>query len=167
MAKDKSTKYITIQDAAEMADKSVQTIRRALKANKIKCRKKKTPQGFNYLIDRQSVVDFYSITDKKEEAKSTEKLEKLEKELTEKVKEQTADSTQRDLMITKSEFEAFNDKVSEFNKTISLLAEQMRDDKENFFRLIKTFQDRIVVLENHVRMIETPSQKKGWFNFWK
>lgn len=46
---------ITIQDAAELSNKSVQTIRRAIKAGKIKYRRRKTPQGFNYLINKESV----------------------------------------------------------------------------------------------------------------
>ncbi len=66
MAKD----TLTIQEAADLSKKSVQTIRRAIKAKKIKKRKHKTPQGFNYLVDKASLFEIYNmvVTEKKAEA---------------------------------------------------------------------------------------------------
>jgi len=45
------------------------------------------------------------------------------------------------------------------------LISQHEKDKENLFRLIKSFQDRMIVLENQVKMLESP--KKRWYQFWK
>ena len=53
--------YITIQEAAELSGKSIQTIRRAIKAKKLSSRKKKTPQGFNYSINKESIIKSYKL----------------------------------------------------------------------------------------------------------
>ncbi|MFA5948478.1 MAG: hypothetical protein WC806_05975, partial [Candidatus Gracilibacteria bacterium] len=65
-------KLISIQEASDISNKSIQTIRRAIKAKKIIYRRKKTPQGFNYLIDFDSLIDLYRL--KISKADSTENL---------------------------------------------------------------------------------------------
>jgi hypothetical protein len=49
--------YITIQEASELANKSIQTIRRSLKSKKLKYKRQDTPQGFNYLIQTLVLTD--------------------------------------------------------------------------------------------------------------
>ncbi|MBI2634149.1 hypothetical protein HYW82_00575, partial [Candidatus Peregrinibacteria bacterium] len=52
---------VTIQEAADLSGKSLQTIRRAIKAKKLKARKSATPQGFSYSIDFNSLCALYKI----------------------------------------------------------------------------------------------------------
>lgn len=47
---------LTINEAADFLGKSTQTIRRLVKQRKIKYRRKRTPQGFNYFIEKNSLV---------------------------------------------------------------------------------------------------------------
>ena len=53
--------FISIKDASEISGKSIQTIRRMIKSKKIKFKKEKTPQGFNYLVDLEDMITFYNI----------------------------------------------------------------------------------------------------------
>lgn len=55
------TQYISIQDATALSQKSAQTIRRLIKINKIKCKKQRTPQGFNYLIEKKSFEKYFGV----------------------------------------------------------------------------------------------------------
>lgn len=43
--------FVSIQEAAGVMGKSVQTIRRLIKKGEIKAKRVKTPQGFNYIIE--------------------------------------------------------------------------------------------------------------------
>ena len=142
--------FLTIQEAAELSSKSVQTIRRAIRSKKIKSRKKKTPQGYNYMIDKDSLVSVYDLKKANaevvsEKKKSSAKISKNAKKIAKQY------LTQDDLGI--------------FKETVQSLIDQNEKDKENFFRLIKTFQDRVVVLENQVKLLAQP--KKKWYQIWK
>ena len=142
--------FLTIQEASELSNKSVQTIRRAIKAKKIKARKKKTPQGYNYMIDKDTLITTYglkAIFDKqvKEKKKGKEKISKTPRKIAKQY--------------------LTHDDLGVFKDTVQSLIDQHEKDKENFFRLVKTFQDRMVVLENQVKLLETPQKK--WFQFWK
>lgn len=155
-------RIISINDAAELSNKSVQTIRRMIKSKKIKFKRRRTPQGFNYLIERDSVVQFFGLKDP-EFDEANKDFQKLETELqnkTEKIEQE-----KRDMVISK-ELALFEDKIDAFNMTIQKLIDQNQQDKENFFHLIKTFQNRIGVLENNVRVLET-TRTRSWFTFWK
>ena len=57
------------------------------------------------------------------------------------------------------------DDLGMFKDTVQKLIDQHEKDKENFFRLIKTFQDKVVVLENQVKLLAEP--KKKWYQIWK
>lgn len=142
--------FLTIQEAAELTQKSVQTIRRAIQSKKVKSRKKKTPQGYNYMIDKDSLVGTYELKKANAEVVAEKKVsgEKISKS-TKKIARQYL--THDDLGI--------------FKETVHSLIEQNEKDKENFFRLVKTFQDRVVVLENQVKLLAQP--KKKWFQLWK
>ncbi|MBN1494977.1 hypothetical protein JW911_04555 [Candidatus Peregrinibacteria bacterium] len=146
--------FLTIHEAALLSSKSVQTIRRAIKGKKIKARKSKTPQGYNYMVDRQSLISIYNL---KEEqiAKNQENTQ---------VKDETKNETAKQQKKLAKNF-VTSDDLNIFKDTMQKLIDQHEKDKENLFRLIKTFQDRMVVLENQVKMLEAP--KKKWFRFWR
>lgn len=56
-----ATQYISIQEAVSLTTKSAQTIRRLLKTNKIKSKRQRTPQGFSYLVDKESLGRFFDM----------------------------------------------------------------------------------------------------------
>lgn len=54
------SQFINLNEAATLINKSTQTLRRLIKSNKIKYRRKKTPQGFIYFIDISSLKELFS-----------------------------------------------------------------------------------------------------------
>lgn len=145
--------YLTIQEASKMADKSIQTLRRAIKSKKVKSRRRKTPQGFNYMIEKDSIIDAYDlkkIFDKQMKAKKT-KSKKLA-------------TAPRNAGNESANYITTND-LGLFKETVKDIIKEHSKDKENFFRLIKNFQDRLVVLESQVKLLEKPSKK--WYQLWK
>lgn len=140
-----SATLITIQEAAEISGKSVQTIRRAIKAKKLKARKKKTPQGYNYGVDKESLIKQYKIRLTTQE-KSKTGIKKKKNALAEEVP-------------------SFRD-IRRIQSDIEDLMEEQRKTKENFMRFMKTFQERFVLLENQLKLLEEPKDKK-WYQFWK
>lgn len=142
--------FLTIQEAADLSKKSIQTIRRAVKSKKIKSRKKKTPQGYNYMVDKDSLVSTYDLKhifdeQMQERKKSAEKISETPRKLAKQY------LTHDDLGI--------------FKETVQNLIDQHEKDKENFFRLVQTFQDKMVALENQVKLLESP--RKKWYQIWK
>jgi predicted HTH domain antitoxin len=142
--------FLTIQEAAQLAGKSVQTIRRAVKSKKIKSRKKKTPQGYNYMIDKDSLIKVYDLKDifdeqMKEKKKSRDKISKTPRKIA-------------------KQYLTYDD-LNLFKETVQKLIDQHEKDKENFFRLVQSFQEKIVILENQVKLLEKPQKK--WYQFWK
>ncbi|MCD6109990.1 helix-turn-helix domain-containing protein [bacterium] len=142
--------FLTIQESADLTKKSVQTIRRAIRSKKIKSRKKKTPQGYNYMLDKDSLIKTYG-------------LEKANDEVVAEKKKSGAKISKNAKKIAKQYLT--RDDLGIFKETVQNLIEQNEKDKENFFRLIKTFQDRVVVLENQVKLLAQP--KKKWYQIWK
>lgn len=69
---------ITITEAADLIDKSIQTIRRLIKGGKVKYRRKKTPQGFNYMIDKASLMEVFDMAPQQEQPSSFQKPEMQE-----------------------------------------------------------------------------------------
>lgn len=140
---------LTINDAAKLSDKSIQTIRRMIKQKKIQVKKQKTPQGFNYLITKDSLLTF---------------MEKARQMTTQQ--EPTIQAYTREHQPITQDFTIqFKAEIDEFNSTIQRLIEQNSKDKENFFRLIGTFQDRVSILENQIKLLEAPAP--SWWKFWK
>ena len=140
-----SETYITIQESAELTGKSIQTIRRAIKAKKLTYKRKKTPQGFHYMISRESVIEVYKLRIPKTERKQGS-VKKTGKEVTQEF------ATIDDLKKIQADLEAVlkeNDKA-----------------KESFMRFMKTFQEKFIVMENQLKLLEEPSKKK-WYHFWK
>ena len=153
--------FLTIQEAAMLSNKSIQTIRRAIKGKKLKARKSKTPQGYNYMVDRQSLVSIYDLKniDESKLNKETPENENETKD-TDELKTEVA-KTQKKL----SKQFITSEELGLFKETMQKLIDQHEKDKENLFRLIKSFQDRMIVLENQVKMLEAP--KKKWYEIWK
>lgn len=138
----------TIQEAAEAANKSVQTIRRALKTRKLVGKKQKTPQGFNYLIGQETLFSFYNMERPHATVKDTANLASAE---------QTS-------LVTEY---ATKDEVTEQKKVLTRLVDENRKDKETFMRFVKVFQERFTSLESQVKLLEEPGKKKRWYEFWK
>ncbi|MCC6643904.1 hypothetical protein IT411_04085 [Candidatus Peregrinibacteria bacterium] len=136
----------SIQEAADVVGKSVQTIRRALKSKKIHAKKQKTPQGFNYLIEEGALFALY----------------KMDREHG-SVKKGLAEAEQTSLV---TEY-ASKDDVMDQKRTLDRLVDENRKDKETFMRFVKVFQERFTALENQVKLLEEPGKKKRWFQFWK
>lgn len=152
-----SKEYISIQDAADLSNKSVQTIRRAIKAKKIKVRKQKTPQGFNYMVNMTTLCEAFSIKQRgaaPEEA-VTKKIEETREETRNDFDAQVKSKT---MSVEVDDFKAF---VS----TMETLISQHNDERQNFLRLINTMQEKIFVLENQLNLLKAPQKK--WFSFWK
>ena len=151
---------ITILEAAEISEKSIQTIRRMIKQHKIKVKRQKTPQGFNYVIVKDSLMNYIKLTSQTDTQNNT-------------VDESTAETTTQRLpndyrehrSIGEDFKDEFRSELGQLNTTIQKLIEQNDRDKGNFFQLIKTFQDRVYVLEDQIKMLEGP--KQTWWQFWK
>jgi len=156
--------FLTIQEAAMISGKSIQTIRRAIKSKKIKARKSKTPQGYNYMVDRQSLVSLYEIKNA-DEAKFNNRQSSAEKQSAEKNESTELRNEVSKAQKKASKSAASTEELNLFKETMQKLISQHEKDKENLFRLIKSFQDRMIVLENQVKMLESP--KKRWYQFWK
>jgi hypothetical protein len=56
--------------------------------------------------------------------------------------------------------------ADKFAETIQKLVDQHSKDKDNFFQLIKTFQDRVLTLEGHIKLLESPQNQKRWWHLW-
>lgn len=143
-------KYISIQDASDLSKKSIQTIRRAIKAKKLKIKKQKTPQGFNYLINYELFCQFYGI---KNENTAKEAIKK-ETNLTNPKKEKNSDG----IYVSTEDFK-------NLTATLEKMVAQHSDERQNFIRLVDTLQEKIFVLENQLNLLKTPSKK--WYQFWQ
>lgn len=143
----------TINEAATFSGKSIQTIRRMIKQKKVTVKRKKTPQGFNYLITKDSLLE--SIN------RASQPPTQAEPIIQESSREHRpiTDTFSADLE------QVFRREIGQFNTTIQKLVEQNQKDKEGFFQLIKTFQDRVVVLEDQIKQLEAP--ESSWWQFWK
>ena len=152
-----STCYITIKNASEISGKSIQTIRRLVKAKKVKFKRDKTPQGFNYLIDETSFKEYYNIA--REHAKVEKKEVKAKAVEVEAEADQPKETTKA--LAGKVEFEA----AVEFNETLRHMIKQHSTEKESLFKLIDSFQGKVIALENRLK-IETEKQNKPWYKIW-
>jgi hypothetical protein len=141
--------FISIQEAADLSRKSVQTIRRAIKAKKIKFKRRKTPQGFNYWISRTSIIEVYKI----KEAIPTPKAPKAVKESI-----KTPKASGKTITINTEDFQSFA-------QTMEKLISQHSEERQSFLQLVNTLQDRIFVLENQLNLLKAP--QKSWYQFWK
>jgi mRNA-degrading endonuclease YafQ of YafQ-DinJ toxin-antitoxin module len=54
--------------------------------------------------------------------------------------------------------------VQEFNQTLQVLIKQHSKEKENLFKLIEAFQNKVVTLETKLK--STEEKGKSWYRFW-
>lgn len=148
------TKFISIQEASNLSQKSIQTIRRAIKSKKLKVRKMKTPQGFNYLIDKGSLCGFYGLGNVETPSSTDVKKESIPDFDTEK---SASKSTGRNLISA--------DDFRNFTKVLDKMVNQHSEERQNFMRLVNTLQEKIFVLENQMNLLKTPARK--WYQVWK
>lgn len=153
-----ANEFISIQEAAELCNKSIQTIRRAIKSKKLKAKRKKTPQGFNYLINRASLSDAYGITFESVEKKVKERTVQAKAKKTKVVKAPKAPAKAETKTIDADDFKSF---TVALEKMIS----QHGDERQNFLRLINTLQEKVFVLENQLNLLKAP--QKSWYQVWK
>lgn len=152
-----SKDYISIQDAAELSRKSIQTIRRAIKSKKLLVKRQKTPQGFNYLIEKSSLNSFYNLGLKIEQdsnAKTSEVNDNVEENIV----------TKKEVKSKKLSVEA--DEFKSFCRNLETLLSQHSEERQNFLRLINTLQEKVFVLENQLNLLKSPVQRK-WYQLWK
>lgn len=135
--------FVTIQEASDLSGKSLQTIRRAIKGSKLSTKRKRTPQGFNYMISRDSLFKAYKIQSTlfDREKGGLDRQAKIEPEY------------------------ATIDQLKKLENNIESILGDNKKEKESFMRFMKAFQERFMVLENQIKLIEQP--KKKWFHFWK
>lgn len=56
-----TNQMLSLQEAAFIARKSSQTIRRLIKTNKLNFRRRRTPQGFIYFVEKTSLMDYFDL----------------------------------------------------------------------------------------------------------
>ncbi len=175
---------ITIIQAAQISGKSIQTMRRMIKQKKLRVKKQKTPQGFNYLIVKTSLDELMNDAHSKAffndypstpvtqqqnpinqqtQERSAPIITQAEQATTYEMP--TQETTREHRSINQELIDEFRGEVGKFNTTIQKMIEQSQSDKQNFFDLIKTFQDRVIVLENQIKQLEAP--KPSWWKVWK
>ena len=150
---------LTIQEVSAITGKSLQTIRRAIRAKKVQATRKKTPQGFNYLITQKSVAAFYKVNLK------GYNRERVPGSVTLEPSSDVKKNMQQKSLSTADAFATLND-LKTLEHEVANLLEEYKKEKESFVRFMRSFQEKFVVLENQLKLLEEP-KKKSWFAFWK
>lgn len=152
---------VTLQEAAKLAKKSVQTIRRAIKTKKVIAQKQRTPQGFNYIIDKESLLNAFILNAAEENNLDSG----MEIANVQELAEQRAliESTNNALESVEKQYTELKDLFQSFSTTMQSMIEHSNQERENYMRLMKTFQDRVVMLEDSIRFLKD----KRWYQFWK
>lgn len=176
--------HITLLETAKILGKSLQTVRRLVKSKRLQSIKEDTPQGFIYRVNADELKNLLNelstdqptiqstiqppIQNSTLDRRNSEQ-EKVYRRRKSRHNAQKGDFGNRKKNIRHrtrewnlSEF--FEKEIGKLNAVIERLVEQTKNDKENFFGIIKTFQDRVIVLENHIKFLEAP--KKKWWRFW-
>jgi len=154
---------ITITDAASLSGKSIQTIRRAIKAKKIKVKKQKTPQGFNYLIVKDTLLECYQIGEKQELREIP--IEKHTDETIANLDIQETIPSESVSLVDQEAIERTERSVQILDEKVNEVVLRYSHEREQVTQVMKDFKDRVLILENQVRMLQAP--KKAWFQFWK
>lgn len=149
--------FITIQDAAALTQKSVQTIRRAIKSKKLKVKREKTPQGFNYLVNQDALFKLYKV--KAAGTNAGQKDSSTNQTTSRPTKQKNKQTEEMSLYIRKEE-------MVEFHKTLQQITHDHTQERQNYLRLVQALQEKIVALENQFKLLQEAG-KKRWFHFWK
>lgn len=166
------SQYLNLKDAALLSGKSAQTIRRLIKGNTVRYRKYKTPQGFSYLVEKTSLTNHYKLNDEPpvEVEEEGELVEEFDPEEETPVVEEVKYAQERPQASRPFHGASPNnngpsrDASGDFQTVVSQLVQQHREDKKRLFELLEIFQNRILVLEDQIKQLEAPKQKKR--RFW-
>jgi len=214
-----ANQLLSIQEAADLSNKSVQTIRRLIKGGKVKYRRKRTSQGFNYQIDKASLLeelgaeklvaepvnepvavkpepikyeapvrepqpigvprsetvintDFSHAKSVREhvyqkpayQVDSEPQIYILDSQTEEILTSQQVDSTPVETP-TQTQTESTNQTAVGIGSAIvEKLLDQHREDKEKLYQLLEIFQNRVVSLEEQIKLLQAP--KKKWWQMW-
>ncbi|MFA5948525.1 MAG: hypothetical protein WC806_06215, partial [Candidatus Gracilibacteria bacterium] len=108
----------------------------------------RTPQGFNYLIDFDSLIDLYRL--KISKADSTENL---------------ATTSENQPAKENAGMDVSNEDFKSFTKLLEKMVSQHNDERQNMLRLVSTLQEKIFALENQLALLQAPAKK--WYQLWK
>lgn len=195
-----SETLITITDAATLSGKSIQTIRRAIKAKKIRVKKQKTPQGFNYLIVKDTLLTCYQVRESSPfreipiEPRFAERNEQDGMESSQvtssSVAHDTSDSTSRDasddavrldiqatpatkeldvlareqVKIALNASQKATLAIQQLDEKVASVISSYAGEREQVSQVLTEFKDRILILENQLRLLQAP--KKKWYHLW-
>lgn len=166
--KNNVAEFITLQKAAELSGKAEQTIRRSIKAGKIVVRKNKTAQGFNYLVDKASLIELYKSETAQIEAKKLDSTSQTPsqptspKKILKKVPIEST-SQEKSTAIENPKTENY-DTIMEFQKLLRNVVEQHQREREHSARFFRELQDKVMFLEHQMIMLQAPKNK--WWRFW-
>lgn len=179
--------FIDINEAAALSGKSVQTIRRAIKLKRFSVRRKKTPQGFYYVILKKTIVDLYgglkkipvepasphtdsrmdshtgshtdSHMDSHMDSRTSSRMDSRE---THRPRNHLHNRHgQAEFSLTKP---SKNQEMQELKRAMQSVMNQYQKEREQMTLLLKDLQNRLFVMENQVRLLSAP--KKKWYQFW-
>lgn len=158
--------FMSIKEASELSGKSVQTLRRAIKSRRIKSKRQRTPQGYNYLVHQGSIIGYYRLKEKLFDREQKGLNEDPTSRLTSQLNNRNSKKYSNKLFVfTEKKYITPGD-LANFNKAFKDFVRQSHREKEELLCLIKAFQERMIVLENQVKLLEAGTQKK-WYEFWK
>lgn len=182
------SQYLSLQDAALISRKSPQTIRRLIKGNNVRYRKYKTPQGFTYLVEKNSLLNRF---DEEEEMNDVEPVARNgvtprrnaamreaspaieESELVEEFDPASVVEVDSGMHPLPQERptplrggHSFSGQGQE-SSVVTQLIQQHREDKKRLFELLEIFQKRILTLEDQIKQLDAPKAQKRWWSFWR
>lgn len=174
----RSRYQLSLHEAALVSGRSVQTIRRMVKFGQLRARRKRTPQGFQYMIDREHLLTFTralarEIPEETEETETVrmrdvqeispeqETAQKMNKETFSLVQQPETGKTRK---TTATPMQAERDLLLSLHQTIRDLLEHQARERQQFLDLFKNLQERITFLEEQARTFQ--QKKKRWYEFF-
>jgi len=186
---------ITIFEAANLTNKSVQTIRRLIKTGKVKFKRKRTAQGFNYMVDKASLLQCFGMINQQApveeptvpestpvnkpldypETPTTQApqnsgpeiyiLESTESEAVSLTEIETEPTPMPEPKPQEQPSSSTTQQDVAYTVIIDKLLDQHRADKDKLYQLVELFQKRVIDLEEQVKLLQAP--KKKWWQVWK
>lgn len=191
------SQYINLQDAALLSGKSPQTIRRLIKGNTVRYRKYKTPQGFTYLVEKNSLLNRFDEEEERD-AELTALNGKAPRRMAPRsgVRPAVEESELVEEFDPASVVQLDQDEIeppvrgmgsgmnplpqerptphgggtmanAAESSIVAQLIQQHREDKKRLFELLEIFQKRILTLEDQIKQLEAPKAPKRWWAFWR
>lgn len=152
--------FIPLQEAATLSGKSVQTLRRAIKTRKIRAKRLRTPQGYNYQVSQGSVIDFYKLKQKLFDRKQQGLNDDLDSQVTSRMNSRKVRNASKKLFLFNEKKYLTPEDLEQFNKSFREFARQSQKEREEMLCLIKAFQERVIVLENQVKLLDSADQRR-------